>query len=63
MSEKNFGESKKVEKIDEQMTEKELEELLNREIPEGEEMPEVSGDALEEAKKIANARDIESPQG
>lgn len=57
MSEKHFGESEKQIKADEQMTEKELEELLEEGIP------EVTDEELEEARKGVEERmDEENPE-
>lgn len=63
MSEKHFGKSEEMIKADEQMTEKEIDELLGREMPEGEEMPEVSEEDLERAKEAVQKRmDEENPE-
>lgn len=57
MSEKHFGKSEEMIKADEQMTEKEIDELLGRE------MPEVSEEDLERAKEAVQKRmDEENPE-
>lgn len=57
MSEKHFGESEEMEKADEQMTEKELEALLEEGIL------EVTNEELEAARKGVEERmDEENPE-
>lgn len=57
MSKEHFGESEEMEKIHEQMTEKELEELLEGGIP------EVTDEELDEARKGVEERmDEENPE-